>query len=158
MLNLVYITTYGKRMWANALFLFPLILGPLEGLCDNVMSVHKICSVRKTLFLCCLTSLFLEQRLLSHIIHFVTGAAFVHFVVLGGCVFSFGVYFKPIQERFNATAAEVAWMPAVMSCTALLIGKSVSMLHVYQYLQIGVSLDLLFTMLVSRAQTSPVGT
>ena len=47
----------------------------------------------------------------------------IQFLVVGGCVSSFGVFFKTIQVNFDSTAADVAWLPAILSFVAFIIGK-----------------------------------
>ena len=47
----------------------------------------------------------------------------IHFLVIGGCVSSFGVFFKTLQETFDSTASDVAWIPAIMISVALMAGK-----------------------------------
>ena len=56
-------------------------------------------------------------------VRFTAGAATIHFLVVGGCVSSFGVFFKIIQETFDSTASDVAWIPAIMTFVAFMTGK-----------------------------------
>ena len=48
----------------------------------------------------------------------------IHFLVVGGCVSSFGVFFKTIKETFDSTAADVAWLQAILTFVAFMTGKS----------------------------------
>ena len=42
---------------------------------------------------------------LISMLHSFEGTASIHFVVVGGCVYSFGFFFKPIPESFCSAAA-----------------------------------------------------
>ncbi|KAK2163376.1 hypothetical protein NP493_1467g00024 [Ridgeia piscesae] len=44
----------------------------------------------------------------------------IHFLVVGGCVSSFGVFFKTIQDTYVCTASDVAWIPAIMAFVAFM--------------------------------------
>ena len=52
-----------------------------------------------------------------------TGAFTIHFVIGGACVNTFGVLFEEIQERFDASAKEITWIPAIMVCLMYLTGE-----------------------------------
>ena len=56
---------------------------------------------------------------------FIVGAAMIHFLVIGGCVSSFGVFFKKIQETFDCTASKVARIPAILAFVAFMTGKPI---------------------------------
>ena len=56
-------------------------------------------------------------------VRFTAGAAMIHFLVVGGCVSSFGVFFKKIQENYDCTASDVAWIPAIMTFVTFMTGK-----------------------------------
>ena len=47
----------------------------------------------------------------------------IHFLVIGGCVSSFGVFFKTIQETFDCMASDVAWIPAILTFVMFMTGK-----------------------------------
>ena len=47
----------------------------------------------------------------------------IHFLIFGGCVSSFSVFFKTIQQTFDSTAADVAWLPAILSFVMFMIGN-----------------------------------
>ena len=51
-----------------------------------------------------------------------TGAITIHFLI-GACVNTFGVLFNYIQERFDASAKEITWIPAIMICLLYLTGE-----------------------------------
>ena len=52
-----------------------------------------------------------------------TGTAIVQFLVIGGCVDSFGVLFTTIQHKFDATATQIAWIPATLAFCYLITGN-----------------------------------
>ncbi|KAI0220545.1 Monocarboxylate transporter 7, partial [Lamellibrachia satsuma] len=47
------------------------------------------------------------------------GSVMVNFLVVGCCVRSFGIFFELVQERYRASAAEIAWIPAIVGSVAL---------------------------------------
>ena len=61
--------------------------------------------------------------LIVNLVRFTAGAAMIHFLVIGGCVRSFGVFFKKIQETFDCTASKVAWISAILAFVAFMTGK-----------------------------------
>ena len=65
---------------------------------------------------------------LISMLHSFEGTASIHFVVVGGCVYSFGFFFKPIQQRFDASAGEITWIPAIMLCVLFLAGEQFTFL------------------------------
>ena len=46
----------------------------------------------------------------------------VNFAIIGGCSWSIGILLPEISERFNASATQVAWLPATASFIRLFIG------------------------------------
>ncbi|KAI0226788.1 hypothetical protein LSAT2_022754 [Lamellibrachia satsuma] len=52
--------------------------------------------------------------------HSSTATASIHLVVVGGCVNTFGLFFKPIQERFDTSATATTWIAATMQSVGLL--------------------------------------
>ncbi|KAI0220546.1 hypothetical protein LSAT2_027961 [Lamellibrachia satsuma] len=52
--------------------------------------------------------------------HSSTATATIHLVVVGGCVNTFGLFFKPIQERFDTSATATTWVAATMQSVGLL--------------------------------------
>lgn len=51
----------------------------------------------------------------------VIGAFFAH-VITHGIVYSFGMMFSTLENRFHASKAEIAWIPSIMSGSLYLIG------------------------------------
>ena len=47
----------------------------------------------------------------------------VQFVVVGGGLRAFGVFFVEIQDRYGVTSGAISWIPAMFSCLLLLNGK-----------------------------------
>ena len=46
---------------------------------------------------------------------FCPGCFMVNFAIVDGCTWSFGILLPEISERFNASATQVAWLPATAS-------------------------------------------
>ena len=46
----------------------------------------------------------------------------VNFLVVGCCIRSFGIFFELVQERYRASAAEIAWIPAIVGSVPLFSG------------------------------------
>ena len=57
------------------------------------------------------------------VFYFNTGTTLVQCLIIGGCVDSFGVLYTTIQQRFDASAIQVAWIPATMSFLYLITGN-----------------------------------
>ncbi|KAI0209758.1 Monocarboxylate transporter 14 [Lamellibrachia satsuma] len=56
------------------------------------------------------------------------GCFTVNFAIVGGCTGSFGILLPEISERFNASATQVAWLPAIANCLRLLIATPANVL------------------------------
>ena len=83
----------------------------------RVCGVVRAC-VRACMCVCAWFDVLLYM--LTSMLHSFKGTASIHFVVGGGCIYSFGFFFKPIQQRFDASAEEITWIPAIMLCVLFL--------------------------------------
>ena len=54
----------------------------------------------------------------------------VNFAIVGGCTWSFGILLPEISERFNASATQVAWLPAIASFIRLFIGMPLTNINI----------------------------
>ena len=73
------------------------------------------------------------QHLLISMFHSSTATASIHLVVVGGCINTFGLFFKPIQERFDASATETTWIAATMQSVSLFMGESSPSMSNFRY-------------------------
>ena len=73
------------------------------------------------------------QHLLIFMFYSSTATASIHFVLVGGCINTFGLFFKPIQERFDGSAAETTWIAATMHFVGFLMGESSPSMFNFRY-------------------------
>ena len=71
------------------------------------------------------------QHLLIFMFRSSTATASIHLVLVGGCVNTFGLFFKPIQERFDTSATATTWIAATMQSVGFLTGESAPPMSIF---------------------------